>query len=271
MADDIFNAKVTERIEVAPGLIILKVEPVGWEAPDFEPGQYGVLGLPGSSARVELSDQEDSKPDLDKLIKRAYSIASASHEKNYIEFYITLIRSGSLTPRIFALNEGDRLFLGPKFKGVFRLDHAPEDANLVMIATGTGIAPYMSMIRTEFKIHPKRRFALLHGARHSWDLGYRAELETLDYYFDGFTYAPSISRPDEEREGWKGFSGYVQELWKKGVAQKACGCDLTPDNTHIFLCGAPSMVEETITILIEQGFKEHKKKDPGQIHVERFW
>lgn len=271
MSDDNFNAIVHKKIEVAPGLIILQVRPDGWELPEFEPGQYGVLGLPGSAARVELSDPEESAPDPEKLIKRAYSIASSSKEKKYVELYITLIRSGALTPRIFGLNEGDRLFLGPKFKGVFRLDHAPEEANLVMISTGTGIAPYMSMIRSEFTTRPDRRFALLHGARHSWDLGYRAELETLDYYFEGFTYAPTISRPEEEREGWNGYTGYVQELWKKGVAQKACGCDLTPDNTHIFLCGSPAMVEELVTFLADEGFKEHKKKDPGQVHVERFW
>ena len=271
MADDNLNAVVHRVITVAPGLIILQVKPDDWETPDFEPGQYGVLGLPGSARRHELSDVEETAPDPDKLIKRAYSIASSSKEKQYVELYITLIRSGALTPRIFALKAGERIFLGQKFKGVFRLDHAPEEANLVMVATGTGVAPYMSMIRSEFTTHPDRRFALLHGARHSWDLGYRGELETLDHYFDNFTYAPTISRPDEERDGWSGHVGYVQELWKKGVAQEACGCDLTPENTHIFLCGAPNMVEELVTLLASQGFKEHKKKAPGQVHVERFW
>ena len=271
MADDNLNAVVHRVITVAPGLIILQIMPDDWETPDFKPGQCCVLGLPGSAKRHEFSDIEEAAPDPDKLIKREYSIASSSKEKQYVELYITLIRSGALTPRIFALKEGDRLYLDQKFRGVFRIDHAPAEANLVMIATGTGVAPYMSMIRSEFVTNPDRRFVLLHGARHSWDLGYRGELETLDQYFDNFTYAPAISRPGEEREGWNGFTGHVQDLWKNNVAQEACGCDLNPDNTHIFLCGSPDMVEEMVTLLATQGFCEHKKNDPGQVHAERYW
>ena len=271
MADTELNAVVHSRIEVAPGLIILQVKPDGWELPDFEPGQYAVLGLPGSAKRVDLSDPEEEPPAPDKLIKRPYSISSSSKEKEYLELYITLIRSGLLTPRIFALKPGDRLFLSGKCKGLFTFSQVPAEAHLVMIATGTGIAPYMSMLRSEFKERPDRHFALLHGARHSWDLGYRAELSTLAYYFDNFTYIPTVSRPQEEKEGWTANKGYVQDMWRAGVVAEKWGFAPTPENTHVFLCGAPAMLQEMSGILIEEGFKEHKKKEPGQIHLEKFW
>jgi len=271
MADNKLNAVVQKRIEVAPGLIILRVEPVGWELPEFKAGQYAVLGLPGSAGRTELSDPEEKIPDAEKIIKRPYSIASSSMEKKYLELYVTLIRSGVLTPRLFNLKEGDKVFMSDRYKGLFTLDHVPEEANIVMVSTGTGIAPYMSMIRTEYKVRPNRRFALLHGARHSWDLGYRAELTTLDYYFKNFVYRPTISRPDEEKEGWTGHAGYVQDLWRKNTAEAEWGFKPTPDDTHIFLCGAPAMVEEMVELLTDGGYREHKKKAPGQIHVERFW
>jgi len=271
MADSSLNAVVQKRIEIAPGLIILRVEPAGWELPEFKAGQYAVLGLPGSARRTELSDPEEKIPDADKIIKRPYSIASSSMEKRYLELYITLIRSGILTPRLFDLKEGDEVFMSDRYKGLFTLDQVPEEANIVMVSTGTGIAPYMSMIRTEYKIRPNRRFALIHGARHSWDLGYRAELSTLDYYFDGFVYRPTISRPDDEKEGWTGHTGYVQDLWRKTASDGEFGFAPTPDDTHIFLCGAPAMVEEMVELLTDSGYREHKKKAPGQIHVERFW
>ena len=271
MSNAELNATVNKITEVSPGLIIMQVKTDGWELPKFEAGQYAVLGLPGSAPRAELSDKEEKPADPDKIIKRAYSIASASSEKEYLELYITLVRSGSLTPRLFALKEGDKLFMGNKFKGVFTIDRAPDDANLVFIATGTGLAPYMSMIRTSYKCDVNRHFAVLHGARHSWDLGYRAELINLAETCDNFEYFPIISRPKDEPDGWHSQAGYVQDLWKKGVVEKEMGITLTPDNAHIFLCGAPAMAEEMVQLLESAGYKEHKKKDPGQIHVERFW
>ena len=271
MEDDTLNAVILKRVEVAPGLIILSVRPNGWTLPDFEPGQYAVLALPGSAKRTELSDPETEAPPADKLIKRAYSIASSSKDKDHLELYITLIRSGSLTPRIFALKEGDGIFLGEKFKGMFTLQQVPEQSNIVMVATGTGIAPYMSMIRTEYRERPNRRFAVLHGARHSWDLGYRAELSTLAYYFKNFAYLPSISRPEGEKEGWTGHTGYVQDLWRKKALEASWGFQPKPDDTHVFICGAPAMAEEMAQMLSAEGFREHKKKEPGQVHLERFW
>ncbi len=271
MADKELNAVVIQKVEVSPGLMVLRVQPDGWDLPDFIPGQFATLGLPGKAPRCQLSDPEEKTGDPDKIIKRAYSIASSSRLKEYIEFFITLVRSGQLTPRLFELEVGSRLLMGQKFKGVFTIDLAPEDKNIVMIATGTGLAPYMSVIRTCLNMKGNRRFAILHGARHSWDLGYRSELITLSGLSENFEYVPSISRPDEEHLPWGGRTGYVQDLWKVGLVEKAWGFKPTPENTHVFLCGSPDMVEDAVSILGAEGYKEHKKKDPGQVYVERWW
>jgi ferredoxin--NADP+ reductase len=116
-----------------------------------------------------------------------------------------------------------------------------------------------------------RCFAVLHGARHSWDLGYRSQLMTLAHLCPNFTYIPTISRPQGEPVLWTGATGYVQDLWKSGALDKIWGFHPTPDNTHIFLCGAPAMIDETSATLAQEGFKEHSKKTPGEIHVERYW
>lgn len=271
MAGVELNAVVSQRVEVAPGLIILRIVPDGWELPDFVPGQFAVVGLPGSAPRVELADPEDPPPDPDKLIRRSYSIASSSKAKEYLEFYLTIVRSGSLTPRLFALKPGDKVWLGKKFSGLFRLADAPEDVDIVMVATGTGLAPYMSMLRTELRAESKRRVALFHGARHSWDLGYRSELITLKRICPGFDYFPVVSRPDEEVAPWSGQAGYVQDLWKRGVLEQAWGRKPTPEDTHVFLCGNPRMITDMLEILEAEGFKEHSRKAAGQIHVEKYW
>lgn len=265
------NAVVTQREEVAPGLIILRVVPQGWSVPDFKPGQFVVLGLPSSAKRFDFSIPEEESPSDGKIIKRAYSIASSSVEKQYLEFYIALVSSGALTPRLFALGVGDHVWLSPKITGMFTLDQVPADKHLVMISTGTGIAPYMSMLRTQLAHAGQRRFAVIHGARHSWDLGYRAELATMAHLCPAFTYIPSVSRPKDEKAPWQGAVGHVQDVWDSSVLPQQWGFAPSAENTHVFLCGNPAMIDDMVKVLARQGFTEHKPRAPGNIHLERYW
>ena len=195
------NAVIQQRIEVAPGLMVIRVVPDGWELPEFTPGQFAVLGLPPEAPRCDVADADEEEHKPGKLIRRAYSIASSSVSREY-------------------LKTGDRLYLGPKITGRFTLDEVPDDNDLVLVATGTGLAPYMSMVRTLLPEGGERRIAVLLGARHSWDLGYQSELLTLDRQSPMFTYLPIISRPAEEPVPWGGPAGYVQDLWRgDGIEQ----------------------------------------------------
>ena len=265
------NAVVTQRIEVAPGLFILRVAPDGWELPEFEAGQFAVLGLPGTSRRiVDAEEEEGFKPE--KVIKRAYSIASSSVAREYMEFYIALVPSGQLTPRLAALEIGDRVWLSERAKGLFTLDEVKPGRHVVLISTGTGLAPYISMLRSRLSCGAAEHFAVLHGARHSWDLGYQAELMTLDRSCPNFSYLSSISRPQEEPLPWGGESGYVQELWTRGLLAQRWGFQPTPENSDVFICGNPSMIESMVEALEGEGFSERKpRQEGGQVHVERYW
>ncbi len=265
------NAVVTQRIEVAPGLMVIRVVPDGWELPEFAPGQFAVLGLPPEAGRSDLADSEDEPVKPGKLIRRAYSIASSSKARNYLEFYITLVHSGALSPRLFHLQAGDRLWIGPKITGTFTLDLTSADKGVILIATGTGLAPYMSMLRSELAASQGRRFAVLLGARHSWDLGYHAELVTMETLKPNFNYLPIISRPAEEPVPWTGRAGYVLDLWRSRELDNAWGEHPTPDESRIFLCGNPAMIEDMIELLSVDGFTEHTRKIPGSIYVERYW
>jgi ferredoxin--NADP+ reductase len=264
------NAVVVLKQDLSPRYMILRVASVGWKLPDFIPGQFAVLGLPGSAPRCSLSTPEPEPPASNELIRRAYSIASSSMINEYMDFYVGLVSSGSLTPRLFALNVGDPIFLGPRVSGMFTLDQVTAGKNVVMIATGTGLAPYMSMMTSELTCGSPRRYAVLHGAYHSWDLGYRSELLALQHLCENFNYLATIDRPEDEPVPWNGYVGWVQELWKEGVVAKAWGFQPTKDNTDIFLCGNPAMINEMVGILAKCGFYEHTRKTPGQIHIERF-
>ncbi|MBI5388064.1 MAG: ferredoxin--NADP reductase [Verrucomicrobia bacterium] len=264
-----YNASVIGREEINPQLVVLRVQPDG-PLFEFAPGQFVVLGLLGSEPRVPEAAADEVAPEPNKLIRRAYSIASSSLERRYLEFYLTLVTSGQLSPRLFNLRHGSRLFLGPKATGVFTLNRVPAGKSVLLIATGTGLAPYISMLRTMLVHDAQRRFVVLHGARYSWDLGYRAELESLARIRPNFTYIPSITRPDEDPH-YRGYTGRLQALLEQGVVEKESGVTLDPAQADVFLCGNPDMIRTVKAMLEAKGFKADHGKDTGTIHVEEYW
>ena len=304
-----YNATVSGRVEVAPGLIILRVSPDKLPF-EFKAGQYVVLGVRASVPRVDEADG-DSGPvagsvatgsvaagtvatpiegtaesraaveaqatavavaavDPERMIRRAYSIASESRADEYIEFYLTLVLSGELTPRLFTLKLRDRVYVGPKAVGVFTLDKVATGKHVLMIGTGTGLAPYMSMLRSELECNGPRKFVVVHGARFSWDLGYRTELIGLARHCRNFHYLPVITRPQEDVT-WRGRSGYLQNVIASSAIEEETGLSVTPDNFDIFLCGNPSMIETVIGWAEERGFVRDKGHDIGTLHTEEYW
>jgi ferredoxin/flavodoxin---NADP+ reductase len=264
-----YNATVIAREEINPLLVVLRVQP-DQALFEFKPGQFAVLGLLGREARVPESTPEDPPAGSGVLIRRAYSIASSSVERRYVEFYLTLITSGQLTPRLFALRHGSRVYLGPKASGVFTLDRVAPGKSVLLIATGTGLAPYMSMLRTQLMHDTERRFIVLHGARYSWDLGYRAELESLARIRPNLVYIPSITRPDEDPH-FRGRAGRIQSLLEAGVVEDVSGLTLHPALLEVFLCGNPDMIEQVKALLAVKGFVPDHGKQTGTIHVEEYW
>lgn len=274
-----YNATVAQRVELAPGLIILRIVPDNLPF-DFKAGQYVVLGLKTSAPRIpEADDPVDTTDpakagaraaDPDRMIRKAYSIASGSRSDDFLEFYITVVMSGELTPRLFNLEIKDRLYVGPKAVGMFTLDKAPRDHHVLLVATGTGLAPYMSMLRSDLECGGQRRFVILHGARYSWDLGYRTELVSLSRHCPNLSYIPIITRPSGDPT-WRGRSGYLQDAMFSGVIEEETGLALNPETFHVYLCGNPSMIEQTIAGLVERGFVQDRGHDVGTIHTELYW
>ena len=264
-----YNATVVGREAINPQLLILRVRP---DAGDyaFTPGQFAVLGLTGDEARIAEAAPEEVAPDPQKLIRRAYSIASSSVERAYLEFYLTLVTTGELTPRLFALSHGSRVFLGPKASGLFTLDRVAPAKSVVLVATGTGLAPYVSMLRTMLINDTVRKFVVLHGARCSWDLGYRAELESLARIRPNFTYIPAITRPEQDPH-FRGQIGRIQKLLEQGLVEQLAGVELAPAHTDVFLCGNPEMITHVKTLLESRGFTKDHGKQSGTMHVEEYW
>jgi ferredoxin--NADP+ reductase len=255
------NATLTKKIEVTDSLIISHVKPDA-EIPDFRAGQYVALGLSADLPRPANFPPERKPPPPGTLIRRAYSIASSPEERDHLEFCIAVVLEGSLTSRLTLLQPGDRMRAEPKITGMFTLEGTPEDANLVLVATGTGIAPYMSMLRTPSTWTAGRKISLIHGVRYAQDLAYRDEIEQFSQTRADFSYHPVVSRGDG---AWKGRRGHVQQIFQNGDF----ALDAAKD--HVFLCGNPQMIDETEALLTPNGYRLHSRKTPGNLHLERYW
>jgi ferredoxin--NADP+ reductase len=206
----VYNATLVERIDLTDALCLYRILPDERPAPGwFTPGQYCVLG-----ANNEL------KPELGS-VRRSMSIASAPEDGGPIEFYIRYVSKpesdNPLTHLLWKLKAGDRMYMRPVAAGVFTVKDTVgvDDPRLrVMVAAGTGSAPFVSMVRSELRRNPKAdlsQWVLLHGASYAADLGYRDELNRL-VAEHGLRYFGTVSRP-KDSPGWHGDVGRVEQFF----------------------------------------------------------
>ena len=268
---DPFNARLIERIDLNPELAIFRVAFDEGDIPEFEAGQYTTLGLLETPEEAAARAQRTGKSDKPKLILRAYSIASSPKVRQYMEFFVVLVKEGALTPKLWQLREGDRLFMGPKVTGKFTLDGVPEGKDLVMIATGTGLAPFLSMLHTYRGTGRWRRFVIIHGSRLSADLGYREHLETIASEDPSVIYIPAVTR-EPDTSNWQGLRGRVHVALEPATYRELVGAPLISEECHVFLCGNPAMIDQVTEDLTGRGFVTRDRDNPqGNIHFERYW
>ena len=197
-----YNATMVERIDLTDALTVFRVQPdkMPEKQPWFAPGQYCVLGM-NNSEKPELGSQ-----------RRSMSIASAPEDGGPVEFYIRYVSKpesdNPLTHMLWKLKNGDRMYMRAVAAGVFTVKETVGDADgriRVMVAAGTGSAPFVSMVRSELRRNPKvdlSNYVLLHGASYPADLGYRDEL--LKYVeTNKLRYWGTVSRPKEAPD-WRG-------------------------------------------------------------------
>jgi len=267
MEESKYNATVVGKILLTPDIMTLRIN-TDEPREEFFAGQYTLLGLYGREDRSANSSEEADPAEPDKLIQRPYSIASATEQVKQFEFYISQVKSGQLTPRLFNLNPGDRIFVSKRIVGVFKLADTPENQDIVMIATGTGLAPYLSFLRSYLTSRPNSKMAIIQGAAKQWDLGYYSELSFLDSTFENFTYIPTLPEADQT---WSGYKLWIDDMIKNDVLKKETGIVTDPAKTHFFLCGNPKMVESVSNLLKEKGYTKHTRREPGSLHVEDFY
>ena len=247
---------ITKKQVWTDGLFTISIKTDGVKP--FVPGQFLHLALP------DKPDPE--KPDQPKRVNRPYSVASPFGPE--LEFFIVMVPDGELTPRLWALETGDEIEVSDAGAGSFTLNKAPDAETLWLIATGTGLAPYIAMLRTDQAWSSYEKIVLIHGVRHHQDLAYTEELKWFEKKFPGrFKLVQSLTR--EKGEGC--LKGRIPNLFEDGQIEKAVGWKCTADNSTVLLCGNPAMLDSMEETLGKREMKKHRSKSPGQIVLERYW
>lgn len=296
-----YNATVIRMDKTHSDLMRVRIQP-DFPLPTHKPGQYTSLGLGNWEPRHPGCQEEVLKPEEEtKLVRRAYSISCPilddqgklldATKGNWLEFYIVLVRETGakppgLTPRLFLLQEGDRLHMVEKITGHYNLDPVrPEDA-VLFLSTGTGEAPHNYMLWELLRRgHPGRILSAC-CVRYRRDLAYIATHEELMRRYSNYVYLPLTTREAATIQ----HKVYIQDLITSGQLEEHLGQSLDPRHTHVYLCGNPLMIgvpvkdRDTgqrvypkpmgvIEILEQRGFQEDQPalKIKGNIHFEKYW
>ena len=270
------KAKITYVQVLKEHLAIFHITPDNGGVPDFKAGQFVTLGL--------------HVPSEGKIIRRAYSIASAPEQKRRFELVIRWVRKpvpGRLTTELFNKKEGDEI-AWVKPTGIFTInekmhDGTPDNRRMVLIGGGTGLAPFISYSVHLQKSGSKREIIVLHGASYVDELSYKdlltsLEEESLDKGKDSwnFRYRASISRPQEWfNRTWAGQKGRVESFLRPKAGkdlsplEELVGEKVTPENTSFYICGWQGTVDGALDYLVPKGFvTERNKRKDGSYDVK---
>lgn len=243
-------AELIERADVSANLAIFRFRMA--ERPSFTAGQYATISI-----AVDGGD----------VVERPYSIVSSPHEP-FLEFFIELVPGGNITHKLWELKLGSAILVRRRIVGQFTLDTSV--THHLMLATVTGVAPFVSILRTQ-QIDRERgatsnhQFVVIHGASQSADFGpYRSELEELSRA-GWLTYIPTVSRPWAE-PNWIGETGRIEDVMRKHADQLG----FSNSNSVAYACGHPQMIANVKAILARARFckdqiKEEKFFNPRAI------
>jgi ferredoxin--NADP+ reductase len=242
MSEKWLTGRVVENRHWTDTLFSLRVEGI---ALGFQAGQFVRIALDIEGQRVA----------------RAFSFVNPPHDP-VLEFYGVIVPAGPLSPRLAALAVGDPLFVAHNPAGFLVMSEVPDCETLWLVATGTGLAPFLSILRTPAPWQRFRNVVLVHGVRHANELAYRDVIAAT-----GARYVPFVSR--EKMPG--ALEGRIPAAISDGRLEAAAGARLAPDTSHVMLCGNPAMLKDAQAALMARGLRKHRRRAPGHITVESFW
>jgi ferredoxin--NADP+ reductase len=220
----------------------------------FRNGQFTMVGLGGT-----------------KPLVRAYSMASPNHE-DHLEFFSVKVPGGPLTSRLQNIRQGDQVVVGQKPTGTLVLDDLLPGNTLYLLATGTGLAPFLSLIRDLETYERFERIVLMHGCRFIADLAYSDYLNRVlpeDEIFGELARQKLVYYPTVTREPFSHVGRITRHLQRPEFFAEVGLAPLSPESDRVMLCGSPQMIHDLRSLIEGLGFKEGNHGEPGHFLVEK--
>ncbi|MCY1400362.1 Ferredoxin--NADP reductase [compost metagenome] len=223
----------------------------------FRAGQFARLGVTKADGSV---------------VWRAYSMVSSPFD-DYLDFFSIVVPGGEFTSELSRLREGDNLLVDRQAFGYLTLDRFVDGRDLWLLATGTGVAPFLSILQ-DFEVWERfESIKLVYSAREARELAYLdliaglTERDYLQEYAGKLQFIPTITR--EQHAG--ALQGRITRLIESGELEQAAGLKLEPHSSRVMLCGNPQMIDDTRQLLKQRGLQLSLSRKPGQVAVENYW
>ncbi len=216
----------------------------------YEAGQFVRIGL----------------PDGDDVLARPYSLVNTP-EENYLEVYFNIVEEGPLSPRLFALEAGDDVLVADNPSGFLTVSEVPEAKHLWMIATGTGIGPFLSILKSRPVWQRFEKVVLCYSVSYAGELAYQGVIDSVvSAQPEAFAYVPIVTR--ESHPGALG--SRVPLLMADGSLEAHTAVEISAQDSHFMMCGSSAMITDVSDQLSSRGMKKHRRRDPGHFTTEKY-
>lgn len=225
--------------------LIIDVQLNGYEA-----GQFVRVGL----------------PDGDTVLARPYSLVNTPQE-SHLEVYFNIVEEGPLSPRLFDLKSGDDVLVSDNPSGFLTISEIPQCNHLWMIATGTGIGPFLAILKSEAAWEKFAKIMLCYSVSYAHELAYQDTIgQIAETHGDQFCYLPIVTR--EKLAGSLGKR--VPSVMQDGSLEQKAGVIINAENSHVMMCGSSDMITDVSAELVSREMKKHRRRDPGHFTTEKY-
>lgn len=222
---------------------------IATEFDGFEAGQFVRVALDIEGERVA----------------RPYSLVN--HPGEDLEIYFNIVPEGPLSPRLAELEVGDEIFVTDKANGFLTVDEVPECKHLWMLATGTGLGPFLSLLSTEKAWQRFEKMVLVYSVRDSTELSYLEKIDEIkEQHAQQFVFIPVVTR--EKVEG--AINERIPASIEDGSLEKTAEININENDSHIMMCGNSAMISSVSEVLEKRGMRKHRRREPGHITTEKY-
>jgi ferredoxin--NADP+ reductase len=223
----------------------------------FVPGRYARLGLPDASGEI---------------VWRPFSMVSAVHD-DFLEFLVVLVEGGEFSQRLATLKVGDPVLVEKANFGFLTLDQLAPGETLWMLASGSGLGPFLSILRDQTPWRSFKHLVLVHSVRQTADLAYREDIIAMREAQAAVGIGADLRYfPVVTREAMRGaLSARIPQMVEDGRLETAAGLTLDVKKSRVMVCGNPDLAKDMRHLLVARGFATSRRGVPGQMAFEKYW